>query len=249
MSTASFVPAQVARLPWTLIFVVLAIGIFGGMCLFSAAGGSMRPWALLHFVRFFALLGMAVAMSYVRPDTYRDFAWPAYGVVIVLLIVTLVVGTIGGGAKSWLELGVIRIQPSELMKPVSVLLLASFYGSLPPGEIRRFGAIWPPLAILAVPVGLIIMQPDLGTTLLLLFAAITVMFLAGLPLWYFIGRRIRSAPAITSRRARSRSAPAAFSARASSTALRAIFIICLNSIRISYFRQWRRNGASPAVCS
>ena len=196
MSTASFVPAQVARLPWTLIFVVLAIGIFGGMCLFSAAGGSMRPWALLHFVRFFALLGMAVAMSYVRPETYRDFAWPAYGVVIVLLIVTLVVGTIGGGAKSWLELGVIRIQPSELMKPVSVLLLAGFYGSLPPGEIRRFGAIWPPLAILAVPVGLIIMQPDLGTTLLLLFAAITVMFLAGLPLWYFIGGGLLVAAAI-----------------------------------------------------
>ena len=187
MSSASFVPTTVANLPWRLIFVVAAIGMFGGACLFSAAGGSLMPWALPHFVRFFVLLGMAIAMSYVRPETYRDLSWPAYGGVILLLIVTLLMGTIGGGAKSWLELGVIRIQPSELMKPVSVLLLAGFYGSLPAGEIRKFSAIWPPIAILVVPVALIILQPDLGTTLLLLFAAITIMFLAGLPLWYFIG--------------------------------------------------------------
>jgi rod shape determining protein RodA len=196
VSSASFVPTQVANLPWRLIFVVAAIGTFGGTCLFSAAGGSMMPWALPHFVRFFTLLGMAIAMSYIRPETYRDLSWPAYFAVILLLIVTLAIGTIGGGAKSWLELGVIRIQPSELMKPVSVLLLAGFYGSLPAGEIRKFSAVWPPLVILVVPVGLIILQPDLGTTLLMLFAAITVMFLAGLPLWYFVGGGLAIAAAI-----------------------------------------------------
>jgi rod shape determining protein RodA len=196
MSSVSFVPKQVANLPWRLIFVVVAIGTFGGTCLFSAAGGSLMPWALPHFLRFFTLLGMAIAMSYIQPDTYRDLSWPAYFGVILLLIVTLLIGTIGGGAKSWLELGVIRIQPSELMKPVSVLLLAGFYGSLPAGEIRKFSAVWPPIAILIVPVGLIILQPDLGTTLLMLFAAITVMFLAGLPLRYFIGGGLALAAAI-----------------------------------------------------
>jgi hypothetical protein len=114
-------------------------------------GRSVMPWALPHFVRFAVFLGMAVVMSLIKPDTYRDFSWPAYGAVIVLLIVTLVIGTVGGGAKSWLELGFIRIQPSELMKPVTVLLIAGFYGSLPPGEIRKFGAVWPPIAILAIP--------------------------------------------------------------------------------------------------
>ena len=195
MSTM-LLPVQFTRLPWTLIGVVLAIGLFGGMCLFSAAGGSLTPWALNHFVRFTVFLGMAIAMSYIRPDTYRDFAWPAYGAGILLLIVTLIIGTVGGGAKSWLELGFIRIQPSELMKPITVLLIASFYGSLPPGEIRRFSAVWPPIAILVIPVALIILQPDLGTTLLMLFAAITIMFLAGLPLWYFIGGGLAVAAAI-----------------------------------------------------
>jgi rod shape determining protein RodA len=196
MTTTTFVPARIAHLPWKLILLVTMIGVFGGMALFSAAGGSLRPWAFNHFVRFFALLGVAVAMSYVRPQTYRDYAWPAYGLVMLLLVVTLAVGTIGGGAKSWLELGFLRIQPSELMKPVIVLLLAGFYGALPAGEIRKWSAIWPPIAILIPPVILIILQPDLGTTLLLLFSAITVMFLAGLPLRLFVGSGLLVAAAM-----------------------------------------------------
>jgi rod shape determining protein RodA len=196
MTTTTFVPARIAHLPWKLILLVTLIGVFGGMALFSAAGGSLRPWALNHFVRFFGLLGVAVAMSYVRPQTYRDYAWPAYGLVMLLLVVTLAVGTIGGGAKSWLELGFLRIQPSELMKPVAVLLLAGFYGALPAGEIRKWSAIWPPIAILIPPVILIILQPDLGTTLLLLFSAVTVMFLAGLPLRLFVGSGLLIAAAM-----------------------------------------------------
>ena len=195
-TTTSIVPGNLGQQPWQLLFVVLAIGTFGGMCLFSAAGGSLMHWAQPHFVRFFGLFAIAIGMSYIRPETYRDLAWPAYFAVILLLIVTLAIGTIGGGAKSWLELGPIRIQPSELMKPVTILLLAGFYGSLPPAEIRKPSALWPPIAILIVPVALIILQPDLGTTLLLLFGAVTVMFLAGLPLWYFVGGGLAVAAAL-----------------------------------------------------
>ena len=196
MRGQSTLPFQGLYLPWRLILVVMTIGLFGGAVLYSAAGGSMKPWALAHLVRFIAFLCLAIGMAYVRPQTYRDLAWPAYGGVILLLIITLVVGTVGGGAKSWLELGFIRIQPSELMKPVSILLLAGFYASLPPSEIRRFSAVWPPIAILILPVALIILQPDLGTTLLLLFGVITVMFLAGLPLWYFGGGALAIAAAL-----------------------------------------------------
>ncbi len=184
---SSVVPAKIAQLPWRLILVVITIGSFGGMVLFSAAGGSMTPWALPHFIRFFVFLGVAVAISNIRPETFRDFAFIAYGAIIILLIVVQAVGVIGGGAKSWIDFGPVRLQPSELMKPVIVLVLASFYASLPAGEVRRFGAIWPAGALLVVPVALIIMQPDLGTCLLLIFSAISVMFLAGLPLRLFLG--------------------------------------------------------------
>jgi rod shape determining protein RodA len=182
-----FVPAQISTLPWRLLFVVMAIGLFGGMVLYSAAGGSFMPWALPHLVRFFGLMGMAIALSYMRPDSFRGMAFPAYGAVIVLLIVVEAMGAIKGGAQSWLELGFIRIQPSELMKPVMVLVLASFYAALPAGEIRKWSAIWPAGLLLMVPTLMILVQPDLGTATLLVFSAITVMFLAGLPLRLFVG--------------------------------------------------------------
>ena len=185
--SAGYVPAQISSLPWRLIFVVLAIGLFGGMVLYSAAGGALMPWALPHLVRFIALLGMAIGMSYVRPDTFKSLAFPAYGAVMVLLVVVMAIGAVGGGAKSWLELGFIRIQPSELMKPVMVLVLASFYAALPAGETRKWSAIWPAAMLLGIPTLLILIQPDLGTALLLVFSAITVMFLAGLPLRLFLG--------------------------------------------------------------
>ncbi|SMF78441.1 rod shape-determining protein RodA [Allosphingosinicella indica] len=181
------VPQTIARLPWRLLLLVVAVGMFGGVTLFSAAGGSITPWALNHFVRFFALLGMAVLISYVRIDTFKRAAFPAYGIIMLLLVVVQTIGAVRGGAQSWLELGPLRLQPSELMKPVLVLVLASFYAALPAGEIRRFSAIWPAAALTMVPGVLILIQPDLGTALLLIFSAIVVMFLAGLPLRLFLG--------------------------------------------------------------
>ncbi len=196
MSTIGFVPARIAHLPWRLIFLVLVIGIFGGMVLFSAAGGSMRPWALNHFIRFFVLIGVAIGMSYIKPQTYRDLGFAAYGGVIVLLILVFAIGGVFGGARSWLDFGPLRLQPSELMKPVIVIVLAGFYASLPAGEIRKWNAIWPPLLLTAVPAVMILIQPDLGTTLLLLFSALTVMFLAGLPMRLFVGGGLAVAAAI-----------------------------------------------------
>jgi rod shape determining protein RodA len=182
-----FVPAQISTLPWRLLFVVMAIGTFGGMVLYSAAGGSLMPWALPHLVRFFGLMGMAISLSYMRPDSFRGLAFPAYGAVIVLLIIVEAIGAVGGGAQSWLELGFIRIQPSELMKPVMVLVLASFYAALPAGEIRKWSAIWPAGLLLMVPTLMILVQPDLGTASLLVLSGLSVMFLAGLPLRLFVG--------------------------------------------------------------
>lgn len=187
MSELGLVPAPIARLPWRMLTVVIAIGMFGALTLYSAAGGSLTPWALNHIIRFFTLLGGAVVMSYLPPDQFRAYAWPAYGFIIFLLIVVELVGAVGGGAQSWIAIGPLTLQPSELMKPVVVLCVASFYAGLPAAEIRRWSAIWPASLIILVPAAMILVQPDLGTASLLVFSGITVMFLAGLPLRLFIG--------------------------------------------------------------
>jgi rod shape determining protein RodA len=145
------------------------------------------PWAVPHAVRFLAFLGLAFALSFARPQTFQSIALPAYIGGILLLILTLVLGVIGGGARSWLELGFLRLQPSELMKPILVLVLARFYAQMPPRETRSFSAIWPVGVFLAPPILLILLQPDLGTTMLIVLNTIAMMFLAGLPLRLFIG--------------------------------------------------------------
>jgi rod shape determining protein RodA len=183
----AFVPAPLATLPWRMLWIVTALGGAGVLGLYSAAGGFMMPWALPHLIRFLVFLGLALVLSRFRPQTFHDFAFFAYVGGILLLILTLMLGVIGGGARSWLELGFIRIQPSELMKPIIVLTLARFYAHVPPAEIRRLWAMWPLGLILGPPLLLIILQPDLGTMMLIVLNTIALMFLAGLPLAWFIG--------------------------------------------------------------
>jgi rod shape determining protein RodA len=189
-------PRPLAELPWRMLWVVIALASAGALGLYSAAGGSLMPWALPHAVRFAMFLALAIGLSYVRPQTFKEFAWAAYGGGILLLILTLALGVIGGGARSWLELGFLRIQPSELMKPILVLILARFYGMMPPRESDRWSALWPPLVFLAPPLLLILLQPDLGTATLIVFTTIAIMFLAGLPLRWFIGGALAVAAAV-----------------------------------------------------
>lgn len=187
MTSDSLVPAPIAHLPWRLIFLVCLIGGFGAIVQYSAAGGSLYPWALPHTVRFGAFLGLAILLSYVKPQHFRDAAFSAYAVVVFLLILVEVLGFVGGGAQRWLNLGFINLQPSELMKPVIVLTVARFYDMLPVGEIRRWSAIWPAGILIGIPASLILVQPDLGTASMVVFGGLTVMFLAGLPLRLFVG--------------------------------------------------------------
>ena len=186
MISSAIIPQPLARLPWRLIFLVTGIATLGLLTLYSAAGGSAQPWAAKQGMVFFFFLAVAVGMSWIRESTIKAAAFPIYGVVLVMLIVVEAIGFVGKGAQRWLDLGFIRLQPSEFMKPAIVLVLARFYELLPPGDIRRWRAIWPAAALIGVPTGLIILQPDLGTALMVSFIGIAVMFVAGVPLRVFL---------------------------------------------------------------
>lgn len=196
MNRRDFIPAPLAQLPWAIILIVLGIGCFGLVVLYSAAGGSIRPWALSQGIRLFVFLAGAVALSRVPETAWRRGAIPAYVLLIVLLVLVELVGAVRGGGQRWLDLGIIRLQPSELMKPCIVLAVASFYHTLPPNETRRFSAIWPAALLIGVPAALVMKQPDLGTALLIGAGGATVMFLAGVPLRLFIGGALALAAAV-----------------------------------------------------
>lgn len=194
--TDGFVPAPLKQLPWRLLFVLFAIGGFGSVILYSAAGGSLTPWAASHAIRFCVFLVMAIIMSRIPEEIYARMAIPGYVAVLVLLIAVELIGGISGGSQRWLDLGFIRLQPSELMKLMIVLATARFYSMLPAGQIRTWTAIWPALLLLGLPFLLVLVQPDLGTATMIAAGGITVMFLSGIPLRLFAGAGVLGAAAL-----------------------------------------------------
>ena len=186
MITSAIIPKPLARLPWRLIFLVAAIAMFGLVVLYSAAGGSAEPWAVKQGIVFLLFLGIAIGMSWMREATIKSAAFPLYGLTLVMLIGVEALGFVSKGAQRWLELGPVKLQPSEFMKPAIVLTLARFYELVPAGDIRKWRAIWPAFVVIGVPAVLILVQPDLGTCIMVLLCGVTVMFLAGVPLWVFL---------------------------------------------------------------
>lgn len=182
----AYIPAFIARQPWGVILPLSALVVFGGAVLYSAAGGHLMPWALLHVVRFVVFLGMAMVVARIPQTWFKNAALPSYAVLCLLLVLVELLGRVSGGSQRWLNLGFMQLQPSELMKPGIVLVLAWFYSVLPPSEIRTWRAIAPAVVLLGLPAGLVMLQPDLGTGLAISFGAVVIMFLAGLPLWLFI---------------------------------------------------------------
>jgi rod shape determining protein RodA len=185
--SSAIIPQPLAKLPWRLLFLIIGIGGIGVLTLYSAAGGAMNPWAMRQSIVFLVFLCIAISMSWISESTIKVAAFPIYAIVLVMLIAVEMLGFVGKGAQRWLDIGPIRLQPSEFMKPVIVLVLARFYELLPPGDIRRWRAIWPSALLVGVPFLLILVQPDMGTALMVLFIGVTVMFVAGLPWWLFAG--------------------------------------------------------------
>jgi rod shape determining protein RodA len=182
-----FLPDPIKILPWRMLFAVLGATGFGLMTLYSAAGGSITPWALNQGVRFVVLAGAMLVLSHVRPDTWKMVAYPCYALTLILLIVVEAMGHVGMGAQRWIDLGFIRLQPSEFMKLAVVLSLARFFHGVPPRYISKPGVLVVPAALIGVPVGLVMLQPDLGTALMISFAGVAVIFLAGIQLRWFVG--------------------------------------------------------------
>lgn len=190
------VPPAIQRFPWKLVALLSAITGFGILVLYSAAGGSFTPWALQQTIRFVVFLTMALVIARFPLRLFEDFAYLGYIGVAILLLAVEILGFVGGGAQRWLNLGFMNLQPSELMKVAIVLALARFYAQLPPGETRGWTALWPALVIIGIPAALVLLQPDLGTTLAICASGVIVMFCAGLPFWWFGSAALAGAAAL-----------------------------------------------------
>ncbi|WJY22973.1 rod shape-determining protein RodA [Fontisubflavum oceani] len=172
-------------LNWGLVLLITAVACIGFLMLYSVAGGSMSPWVEPQMQRFgLGLLAMFI-VAMIPIWFWRNMSGVAYGVSILMLLYVEFFGAVGMGAQRWIDLGFMRLQPSELTKITMVMLLAAYYDWLDSRKMSRPLYVLIPLLIIVVPAMLTLRQPDLGTALLLLMGGGAVMFLAGVHWAYF----------------------------------------------------------------
>lgn len=176
---------KVLHLNWALILLVTAVACVGFLMLYSVAGGSLRPWAAPQMQRFVLGLVVMLIVAFVPIWFWRNLSAVAYGVSLMLLLFVEFFGSVGMGAQRWIDLGFMRLQPSELTKITLVMFLAAYYDWLDIRKVSHPMFVAIPVAIILVPTVLTFIQPDLGTALLLLVGGAVVMFLAGVHWAYF----------------------------------------------------------------
>lgn len=175
---------KILHLNWALILLLIAVASIGIIMLYSV-GGSFSQWAEPQLKRFLVTFVMMLMIAMVPIWFWRNMSAIAYLFALTLIVLVGFIGSTGMGAQRWIDLGFIKLQPSEIMKVAIVMALAAYYDVLPPSKISRPIWVLLPLLIIALPTLLVLRQPDLGTSLLILITGGTVMFLAGVHWAYF----------------------------------------------------------------
>jgi len=173
------------RIQWLYVFLLVLTAAVGFAMLYSAGGGDINPWAKRHALRFGAGIILMVGVAIVDTRLWLRYAYAIYAAVLLLLGAVDIAGSMGMGARRWINVGFINVQPSEMMKIAMVLALARYFHGGSVADIRRPVFLIPPLLIVAAPTALVLRQPDLGTALILMIAAAGLFFLAGVRLWKF----------------------------------------------------------------
>lgn len=178
---------KLRSLNWGLVLLVTLIAIVGYAALYSAGGGKAQPWAERHIIRYAIILIPMISIALIDLRFWFRLSYPLYFIALMLLLAVEIMGDIGMGAQRWINLGVIRLQPSEVMKIGVIMALARYYHSIPVEEVKRWRALIPPIFIIGAPVGLVLLQPDLGTSLMIAVGGVLMMFLGGVKWWKFAG--------------------------------------------------------------
>lgn len=165
---------------WLLPVLIFLVGCVGVAMIYSATGGQWGLGAKQHFIRLIIGMGMMFVIALVDIRVWFSLAYPAYFIALVLLVAVAYFGVSVNGSQRWLDLGIVRAQPSEFMKMAIVLALARFYHDLPAWRVSKLGGIIGVVVLIFLPVALVLKQPDLGTSILLVATGVTLIFLAGI---------------------------------------------------------------------
>lgn len=174
------------NISFSYILFITLLATIGFVILYSAANGSWSPWAVNQLIRFGMGFVLMIVLALMDIRIFMRYAYVLYFITLLLLIAVEVGGHIGMGAQRWINFGIFKIQPSELMKISLVLALARYFHASSLQSIQSIRGIIVPMMMALIPAGLIVMQPDLGTSLMLVFTTVAIFFAVGVQIWKFV---------------------------------------------------------------
>ena len=174
------------NISFSYVLFIVTLAAIGVIMLYSAANGNWKPWAINQLIRFGMGFAVMIVLALTDIKLLLRYAYVFYFLTLILLVVVEIAGHTGMGATRWINLGFIKLQPSEFMKIAMVLVLARYFHTSSLQSIESVRGIIPPLLMAVFPAFLIVLQPDLGTALMLIFTTAAVFFVVGVQIWKFV---------------------------------------------------------------
>lgn len=170
---------------WGLVLLICLIAAIGISALYSAGNGDFSRWAGKHLIRFgVGMFGMVI-IALIDIRFWHRMSYLIFIAGFLMLIAVEVMGHVGMGAQRWINLGFMKLQPSELMKIAVIMALARYFHVKDPSDLRNVVMLIPAAILILLPVGLVLLQPDLGTSLMIVFGGAAMFWIAGAPGWLF----------------------------------------------------------------
>tara|TARA_B100000902_G_scaffold92796_1_gene96086 strand:- start:1757 stop:2881 length:1125 start_codon:yes stop_codon:yes gene_type:complete len=176
---------KIRYIDFTLLICILLLGFISLITMYSTDGGEILFHTKSHFFKFVIFTVMMLLISFLNIRFWFSIGYLGYLVIVVMLIWTINFGITASGSQRWIDLYFINIQPSELMKIFIILCLAKYFHRQRLENVNSFYSVITSLIIIFLPMSLVIIQPDLGTSLLISISGIMVLWFAGLNHKYF----------------------------------------------------------------
>ena len=175
---------KIKYLDFQLIFLVFILGIISLLAMFSIDGGKLGYYTTNHAIRFIVFFSIFIIISFIKINIWYHSAYIFYLIILLLLVGVDFFGVVSSGSKRWINLFIINLQPSELMKITLIIFVARYYHQIPAHKVNSIKYLLQPLIAIIIPMLLIVRQPDLGTAVLVGAGGLGLVFLAGLRLKY-----------------------------------------------------------------
>ncbi len=170
---------------YILVFSIFILGIVSIFAMYSTDGGAFKYHTESHITRFFLFFIMFFVLSFIQIRFWHQTSYLIYFIFFILLIGVKYFGLTSSGSQRWLNFYFMNLQPSELMKIGLILFLAKYYHRVSLENINKLKFLFLPIVVLIAPVLLVVMQPDLGTALLIAAGGLAVAWLAGVRVKFF----------------------------------------------------------------